>query len=103
MKQFQFTAALVLYLTFIGGCGGGREPYKKDLVKVTGTLKIDDKPLAGATVTFTPAGNIRGLGATGRSDANGNYALKTPMGHEGILPGEYKVTVSKLVDKTGKE
>jgi hypothetical protein len=103
MTRFRVTAAITVSFLFVIGCSGGREPYKKDLVKVTGTVKLDDKPLAGATVTFIPTGTTKGLGASGKSDGSGAYSLTTPMGHEGVLPGEYKVIVSKLVDKSGKD
>jgi hypothetical protein len=93
---------LLVSTVLAAGCGKEREPYKAELVAVTGVVKLGDKPLDNATVTFTPTGKTKGFGASGKTDANGSYSLTTPMGNAGVLPGEYKVSISKVVDsKTG--
>ena len=93
------TAGLVFLFTLVGaGCGADRERFKGDLVPVSGVVKLDDKPLDHATVTFAPTGQTKGFGASGKTDANGNYSLTTPSGNPGVLPGEYKVSISKVVD-----
>lgn len=103
MRQTPAALLLACLVIVLSGCGKEREPYKKELVQVTGTVKISDKPLGDATVTFAPIGSTKGLGASGKTDANGVYTLTTPYAHPGILPGEYRVTVSKRVDpKTGE-
>jgi hypothetical protein len=61
-------------------------------VKVSGTVTFDGKPLDGATVTFHPEAKD-GKKATGKTDANGNYTLKTD-GAEGAAPGKHRVLIS---------
>ena len=68
------------------GCGGP--------VNVEGKVVRDGKPVAGATVVFLPEGE--GTEAGDVTDKEGGFRLKNPQ-KEGILPGEYLVTVSKTV------
>ena len=71
----------------LAGCGGG-------LVPVAGTVTLDGEPVAGAKVTFIPAGP--GIPATGTTDATGRYELRIGSGRTGVPRGRYGVTVSKL-------
>jgi Carboxypeptidase regulatory-like domain len=68
------------------GCGGP--------VHVEGKVVRDGKPLAGATVIFLPVGEGQEAGDV--TDKEGGFRLKNPQ-KEGVLPGEYLVTVSKKV------
>ena len=78
---------VLLTLLLAAGCGGRGKP-----VKVAGVVTLDDKPLAGATVTFAPVGG--GRAASGRTDSDGNFRLTTFRSDDGALPGEYKVLVT---------
>lgn len=73
----------------VGGCGdGGPKTYP-----VSGTVTLDDKPLAGATITFFPdSGNNP---AATLSDAQGKYAMSTRKQGDGAVTGSYTVTVTK--------
>lgn len=71
----------------LAGCGGR-------LVPVAGTVTLDGEPVAGAKVTFIPAGS--GIPATGSTDAAGRYELRIGTGRTGVPRGRYGVTVSKL-------
>lgn len=73
----------------LAGCGGGLGP-----VPVAGTVTLDGEPVAGAKVTFIPAGP--GIPATGTTDATGRYELRIGSGRTGVPLGRYGVTVSKL-------
>jgi hypothetical protein len=79
----------------LGGCGGsGRVP-------VTGKLTVAGKPLSGAGITLVPL-EPKGPGATGATDENGNFTLMDPhSGGRGAVPGEYKVIVTRWVQKNG--
>ncbi len=79
---------LLAALVSLGGCGGVGKP-----VKVHGVLTLDGKPLAGATITFTPAQGD-GKPAYGRSESDGSFLLTTFKPDDGALPGDYKVTVT---------
>lgn len=77
----------MLTVVWLAGCGGG-------LVPVAGTVTLDGGPVAGAKVTFIPAGP--GIPATGTTDATGRYELRIGSGRTGVPRGRYGVTVSKL-------
>lgn len=88
---------------FLVGCGGGSElpEYSEKLVSVSGQVKANGKPLSHATVTFIPQSGD-GQMASGKTDDQGNYELFTHMPNatvdesRGAVPGEYKVTVSRI-------
>jgi hypothetical protein len=59
--------------------------------KVTGTVTLDGKPLAGATIVFSPQ---KGQLASGVTDSQGRYSLSTFAKDDGVLPGVYRVTIT---------
>src|SRR5215204_1838971 len=74
------------------------------LVPVTGTVTVNDQPLANATVTFIPKDGTPGFGGVGKTDAAGKYTLKGSRDDApGIPPGEYRVVVSKRLMPDGSE
>lgn len=62
---------------------------------VTGTVTLDGSPVKGATVTFRPEA-AGGSGAFGMTDAEGKYTLNTSSALQGVKPGQYKISVTKL-------
>ncbi len=62
--------------------------------KTTGVVTYNGEPVEGATVVFIPS--VQG-GASGSAmtDAKGAYSATSGSVGEGLLPGEYKVTISK--------
>jgi len=91
-------ALVPLVLLVVPGCGGKGKP-----VRVNGSVTLDGKPLAGATVTFVPAGAARGRMAGGITDGDGQFRLTTFAEGDGALPGEYKVTVDLLDTSVGEK
>ena len=93
MSRFPLTwfvnATLATMLFGMTGCG---EPGIGS-VPVTGTVKVDGKPMSGVTVVFNPAGS--GRAASGLTDAEGKYKLTTIVSGDGALPGSYKIAVSR--------
>lgn len=86
------------------GCGSKTTDLPEP-VPVTGTVTLDNKPLANATVYFTPTSGEKGVGATATTDANGKYELSTRYGgdvRKGAVPGKYRVHFSLMVDSGGK-
>lgn len=83
----------LLVLTAGFGCGGSEESRIK-LVPVSGTITLNGKPLADATVTFQPAqtnaDSTPGVDVTGPA---GNYKLSWKS-RSGIAPGKYTVIVA---------
>jgi hypothetical protein len=81
------------------GCGKARS--QLPLVPVTGTVTLDNKPLTSTSLRFVPVGTTKGNGATGYTDEEGKYELRTPQGDLGAPAGEYRVIFSKLVMPDG--
>lgn len=88
----------------IGCSQSDTEPaFFADLVIVNGKVTIDGNPVSGATVNFIPAdlSQSGGIG-TGVTVITGDYDLITPQPGslesqpKGIIPGTYKVTITKL-------
>jgi len=82
----------LLFTCVLVGCGSDLPK----TVPVTGTVTLDGKPLAGATVNLvSDEGSIPSGGTT---DDAGNFTLKTMVGDkmvEGATVGTHKIAVSK--------
>lgn len=85
MRTTGFCLWIVLLLLAIG-CG------KSKMSPVSGTVTLDGKPLAGASVLFAPEGS--GKDATGETDQDGRFTMSTLQPGDGVLPGTYKVVIS---------
>lgn len=87
------------------GCGGSSGPKLPDPVKVKGIVALDSQPLSNAMVYFVPMGGVEmGTGATGVTDSTGAFELVTVKGRgkqAGAIPGEYRVSISRLVGPDG--
>jgi len=71
----------------------------KALVPASGVVTINGKPRATVLVTFLPAhGPALGVAET---DQDGKYEMES-MGGPGVLPGEYKVSISYLLSDKGE-
>ncbi|HEY1380690.1 MAG TPA: hypothetical protein VGF55_28065 [Gemmataceae bacterium] len=97
---------LIGLLAGLAGCSGGPK-----IVPVSGTVRLDGKPLANALVAFNPAappGRIEaaGPGSMAVTDDQGHFALKiigTDGRTVGAVVGEHRVRISTadLADDTG--
>jgi len=63
-------------------------------VYVSGTVTYQGKPLTSGTVTFLPVDSQKGRSGMGKIDSNGRYVAMTSETIQGLLPGDYVVTVS---------
>lgn len=80
------------------GCSKGGAPPKVTIV--TGGVKYQGKAVDGADVTFSPVVESQdSRAATGKTDAQGQFALKCYINPQtelnGAIPGDYKITVVK--------
>lgn len=84
--------AVVPFVMLLGlGCsqsGSGPATYP-----VTGTVTYNGQPVEGATVAFQAADGSHG--AVGVAGADGKFEVATSAAGGGLIPGEYKVTISK--------
>ncbi len=85
---------MLVLLPAIAGCGGGGLP------QVRGKVFYKDEPASGAMVIFHPVGDksLNAVKPYGAVEADGTFRLTTrdqSQGiREGIIPGDYAVTVS---------
>jgi hypothetical protein len=90
-------AAAVVVLTALG-CGG--DGLRR--VPVQGKVTAKGVPVGNATVSFLPADGTKGEGGIGTTDADGNFTLTgSRRGDSGVVPGKYKVRVSRYMDRDG--
>lgn len=90
MPRFRELAHVGIVLALLAGCG--EKP--KDLPKlglVTGVVKVDDKPLAKASVQFVPQTSRMSSGIT---DAEGKYELMFNASLKGAAVGQHQVRIS---------
>lgn len=92
VKNMAVIAILAIWCT---GCGGG-----PDIASVEGTVKMDGKPLANASVVFSAQG-ARPAGAM--TDENGHYVLTFTEGRQGAIPGKNRVMISTAADPSETE
>jgi hypothetical protein len=69
------------------GCGG--------IAEVKGRVTLDGKPVSGATVLFVPEPGNSARPASGLTDSEGNFRLTTYRLNDGVIPGAYKIVVTK--------
>lgn len=82
---------LPLTLLLLCGCGDD-----SGLIKVSGQVTLDGKPLSNAGVMFHP--DAGGIPARGTTDQDGNFVLTTREDGDGATPGQNAVTVAKKSD-----
>jgi hypothetical protein len=89
---------VVVIVGFVG-CGG--DGLKR--VPVTGKVTAKGVPIDNATISFIPTDATLGEGAIGNTDSMGVYVLSTGSrrGDSGVVPGQYKVRVSRFMDRDG--
>ena len=83
-----------LVLLVAAGCAGDSRR-----VAAVGIVTLDGTPVEGATVAFFPDGDSPGQGGFAKTDANGRFEIAYPGTGKGLVPGTYRVTVSKQAAK----
>ncbi|MCA8996126.1 MAG: carboxypeptidase regulatory-like domain-containing protein [Planctomycetaceae bacterium] len=81
----------------LNGCSGGSDAdaNRPTRISVSGSVSFKSAPVEGATVTFHPTA-VPGTGAFGVTDADGKFVMGTFESSDGVVPGSYKVTITKL-------
>jgi hypothetical protein len=91
----------VLALVILAGCSGGR-----GTASVSGTVLYKNQPVDGASVSLLPKSeSAEAKPARGTTDTSGNFTVTTYFGPDdqpaGALPGEYRVTITKIDEPQG--
>jgi len=93
---------LVLLLSLLGawiaGCSQGDRP---ELAEATGTITLDGKPLAGATVLFRPSEG--GRPSRGFTDDSGRYELTYIRDIKGAQLGSHQVIITTATEQQPEE
>ncbi|MDR2170341.1 MAG: carboxypeptidase-like regulatory domain-containing protein [Planctomycetaceae bacterium] len=90
-----FTIIVLLLLSGVCGCSNGSK--LSGLVPANGELQVNGKVMAGATISFNPVNESRAASAI--TDANGKFKAMTLNPADGIYPGEYVITVTKIEER----
>lgn len=93
MPRVFATVLVLLPIVGIVGCGSDSTAGRPKTYPVTGTVKLSDQPVAGATVTFQLTSGSGS--AAGITDASGKYTLSSFGGGDGAPAGDYSVTIVK--------
>ncbi|MBI1345465.1 hypothetical protein GC163_04175 [bacterium] len=99
--RFALCGMASILLMGLPGCGGGAAGPGLEMIPVTGTAKLDGKPLAAATVLFNPLPGTKGNGGYGVTDAEGKFTLTDYQEVPGCPPGDYAVTFTKITQPDG--
>jgi len=103
MKTFYHISFLLLLpaVLVFSGCGDNRAP-----AKATGTVSLDGRPVANATVMFSPVSGERN--SYGFTDGQGRYELRFTGQLKGAVVGEHRVDIrtgsseaTSATDETG--
>lgn len=89
---------LILSVLCFAGCGGGGDKLKT--VSAEGTVTLDGKPVAGASIALYDESN-KNHPSAGTTDEKGHFVLATGA-TKGAMPGKYKVTIQHFVAMDGK-
>jgi|tagenome__1003787_1003787.scaffolds.fasta_scaffold19681011_1 hypothetical protein len=86
-RRTRIALAVAMILTLASGChNSSMEP------EVTGTVKLDGKPIGPGTIVFVPTEQGR-KPVAGSVESDGSYDLK-PSRMSGLSSGQYRVAVS---------
>lgn len=77
------------------GCSQTVQDGRPARAKVTGSVSLGGGVLSGTNVLLHSQSD-QGQDAVGKTEADGTFTLTTFTPGDGALPGEYKVTVSKV-------
>ncbi|MDR1140192.1 MAG: carboxypeptidase-like regulatory domain-containing protein [Planctomycetaceae bacterium] len=99
-NRIGYSLLLFLCLFFCFGCSSDSQ--LQGLVPVEGIVYFDGVPLADANIGFYPD-NPENRTAAAKTDTSGKFFMTTLNSRDGVAPGEYKVTITKLSETTIKE
>ncbi|MCA9038024.1 MAG: carboxypeptidase regulatory-like domain-containing protein [Planctomycetaceae bacterium] len=79
---------LLISMAFVSGCGRSGLP---ELADVSGTIRLDNKPVPNASVVFIPQ---NGRPSSGVTDSDGHYSLMYNDDVAGVVLGTCRVLIS---------
>ncbi|MDA0835968.1 MAG: carboxypeptidase-like regulatory domain-containing protein [Planctomycetota bacterium] len=91
------TWIIPIILMIFCGCNSGETYYE-----TSGAVTLDGSPVDDASVTMIPVDKSKGKHAHASTRDGGKFRMIT-IRKEGVLAGEYKVTVQKFDPSTGRK
>jgi hypothetical protein len=89
MRKVHILSLVLFFVTFVlQGCGGSGAG-----ASVSGVVTLDGQPLSNVVVTFHSEG---GGVASGVTNEQGAYQLRSSVQESGTVPGNYRVSVDPL-------
>lgn len=106
MKKFNhqpLALIVLLALTLLSGCGeAAKEGPVENLVKGSGSVKVDGEPAGAVRIRLTPINDTKSVGGSWAvTKDDGTFTLTHWTNKEGIAPGSYLITFSRLVKPDG--
>lgn len=95
-RRYNIIVLIIAGVASLHGCGS-RNPATH---AVTGTVSYQGKLVEGAGVMFMPSS---GRPASGRTDAQGRFTLRTYKDGDGAIVGENVVSISKMIPVPGDD
>jgi len=86
---------LLLAICLAAGCGPVVDPDRPATVPVTVNVKHQQQPVEGAVVTFVHDEAV--YSASGMTDRGGIARMWTFAENDGVVPGNYRVTILKAI------
>ena len=102
-RCFFVAIACSLSLAALAGCQTSDSGNHPPVLKASGTVLYQGKPVEGADVTFNnTAAKSTGMGKT---DSAGRFTLSTFAKNDGVVPGKQLVAIRRVevIDKTPKD
>ena len=90
----------LMFLCLLVAFTGCKKAKIAGLVPAEGNLVYNGIPLAWSSIAFIPEDASSGRPATGNTDENGKFILRT-LGEPGALPGKYNVMVARFIVDEG--
>jgi len=94
-RQYELAVLTCVLLGFAGFSGCGESSQLSGLAPCRGTVTLGGSPVGGAAVMFVPAGSGSQRAASATTDASGNFTMGTLKPQDGVMPGDFIVTVIK--------
>ncbi len=96
MLKFQPLLICSIWVLSLSGCGGSPEvPGRPQTTPVTITVTQGGEAVVGATVTFVPQATENAHAGSAITDDEGKAQPRTFEQGDGLVPGDYVVTVIK--------
>lgn len=99
----RFVTSVVFVLSCnLYGCSGAPEAPVEKLVSGSGTIRIDGDPAANVRIRLTPINETKSVGgAWAVTKDDGTFKLTHWTNEEGIGPGSYLISFSRLLKPDG--